>query len=200
MKTTVNQSAFIDAFHAYDRYDQFGYAALSSLFDYLEGLENDTGEELELDVIAICCDYSVDTVEDIASNYSIDIEGKPRYIAGWNMPGYMPDSDHAEFDNEDDALEYIKESAKAAIDDIITGADSDDTMADEKERSIEEWETDKNGEFGQTIGKLHYWISRDGNFPIDEDDARDAVVEYLNENTIVVDDDCEGKILYCSAF
>ena len=68
MKQTVNFSAFCDAFHAYNRYDQFGYDALKVLFDYLEELEEDTGNEMELDVIALCCDYSVDSWQDIASN------------------------------------------------------------------------------------------------------------------------------------
>ena len=73
MKQTVNLSAFMGAFHAYKRYDQFGYQALQILFDYLEDMEQDTGEELELDVISLCCDYSVDSVADIASNYDIDL-------------------------------------------------------------------------------------------------------------------------------
>jgi len=73
MKQTVNLSAFMDAFHAYKRYDQFGYTALQILFDYLEEYESETGEELELDVIALCCDYSVDSVADIAENYGIDL-------------------------------------------------------------------------------------------------------------------------------
>ncbi len=73
MKQSVNLSAFMDAFHAYKRYDQFGYSALQILFSYLEELESETGEEIELDVIALCCDYSVDSVADIASNYDIDL-------------------------------------------------------------------------------------------------------------------------------
>ena len=73
MKQTVNLSAFMDAFHAYKRYDQFGYTALRILFDYLEDMEQDTSEEIELDVISLCCDYSVDSVADIASNYDIDL-------------------------------------------------------------------------------------------------------------------------------
>lgn len=73
MKQTVNFSAFCDAFHAFKRYDQFGYNALQILFDYLEDMEQDTSEELELDVISLCCDYSVDSVADIAENYGIDL-------------------------------------------------------------------------------------------------------------------------------
>ena len=110
MKTTVNQSEFIDAFHRSDRYEQFGYDALCSLFDYFEQMEEDCGEEMEFDVIAICCDYSVDSVQDIAQNYSIDIEG------------------------------------------------------------------------------------------LDETEAQEKVLDYLDEHTTVVDHNCNGQIVYCSAF
>ena len=73
MKQSINFSAFVDAFRAYDRYDQFGYQALRVIFDYLEQYEQDCNEELELDVIAICCDYSTDHYKDIADNYRIDL-------------------------------------------------------------------------------------------------------------------------------
>jgi hypothetical protein len=80
MKRTLTKSAFRDAFHDYDHYDQFGYEALGLLFDYLEELEADTGEEIEIDVIAICCDYAVDTMEDIAANYDIEPEDVMDYL------------------------------------------------------------------------------------------------------------------------
>lgn len=75
MKQSINFSAFVDAFHAYKRYDQFGYDALKVIFDYLEEYEESCGQEIELDVIAICCDYSVEHYTAIASNYSIDLDG-----------------------------------------------------------------------------------------------------------------------------
>jgi hypothetical protein len=75
MKQSVNFTAFVDAFHAHNRYDQFGYEALQVIFDYLEEYEDSTGEEIELDVIAICCDYASEHYTAIASNYSIDLEG-----------------------------------------------------------------------------------------------------------------------------
>lgn len=58
MKQTVQEHDFLDAFRAYGRADQFTRAGLIALFDYLEELEADTGEELELDVVALCCDFS----------------------------------------------------------------------------------------------------------------------------------------------
>jgi hypothetical protein len=75
MKQSVNFSAFVDAFHACDRYDSYGYEALKVIFEYLEQYEEETGQEIELDVIAICCDYNAEHYTAIASNYSIDIDG-----------------------------------------------------------------------------------------------------------------------------
>jgi hypothetical protein len=48
---------------------------LESLFNYFEELEDGTGEALELDVIAICCEYSEESPESIAASYGLDIEG-----------------------------------------------------------------------------------------------------------------------------
>lgn len=73
MKQTINFSDFVDAFRAYDRYDQFGYQALIIVFEYLEELEESTGQELELDVVAICCNYATDNWESIVENYLIDL-------------------------------------------------------------------------------------------------------------------------------
>lgn len=73
MKTIINKSDFRSAFHDADRKDQFSYEALGLLFDYFEQIEADTGEEIELDVIAICCEYSEDSFSEIARNYSIDL-------------------------------------------------------------------------------------------------------------------------------
>jgi hypothetical protein len=73
MKTTVSIDNFRRAFEM--RPDNFSYEGLAVLFDYFEELEESMGEEIELDVIAICCDYTEDNFSDIASNYSIDLEG-----------------------------------------------------------------------------------------------------------------------------
>ena len=59
MKQTITFTDFVQAFHNHNRFDNFGYDGLTALFDYLEALEADTGEELELDVIALCCDFTL---------------------------------------------------------------------------------------------------------------------------------------------
>lgn len=72
MKTTVDKYDFRTAF-LNTRADNFTLVGLDTLFEHLEQLEQDTGEEMELDVIAICCDYNEDTWQDIAQNYDIDL-------------------------------------------------------------------------------------------------------------------------------
>lgn len=73
MKQTVTESDFRDAFRAMGRTDQFSHEGLGVLFSYLESYEQDTGEELELDVIALCCDYYEDTWDSIADSYGIEL-------------------------------------------------------------------------------------------------------------------------------
>lgn len=74
MKTTVSAHDFREAFRSV-RPNNFSYEALGYLFEYLEQFEQDTGEELELDVIAICCDFSEDTWQNIADQYGVDLDG-----------------------------------------------------------------------------------------------------------------------------
>jgi hypothetical protein len=70
MKLAIeNASQFRDEFRQCGRADQFSYEALGLLFDYLEEIDPD----YELDVIAICCEYSEDSAANIARNYGIDL-------------------------------------------------------------------------------------------------------------------------------
>jgi hypothetical protein len=69
MKTTVSSYDFQEAFERL-RPNNFSIEGLNVLFDYLEELDPD----MELDVIALCCDYCEDTLEDIIHSYSIDVE------------------------------------------------------------------------------------------------------------------------------
>jgi hypothetical protein len=71
MITTVNKSAFSDAFRDHNRTDNFSYTGLGSLFDYLEDLEEGSDTPIELDVIALCCDYSEYTLMDVMNYYDI---------------------------------------------------------------------------------------------------------------------------------
>jgi len=57
MYQTVNFYDFERAFITADR-DNFSYRGKKALFDYLEEIEAETEDGIELDVIAICCDFS----------------------------------------------------------------------------------------------------------------------------------------------
>ena len=72
MKQTINLHAFRDAFYRMGREDNFSYEGLDNLFDYLEELEQYIGEEIELDVIALCCDYAESTIDELIRDYEID--------------------------------------------------------------------------------------------------------------------------------
>jgi|TARA_B100001094_G_C18011199_1_gene710193 hypothetical protein len=74
MKETVTVFRFRDAFKQSDTYkNNFSYEGLHALFEYFEQLEDDIGEEIELDVVAICCEYTeYDSLEDFNADYSSD--------------------------------------------------------------------------------------------------------------------------------
>ena len=69
MIQTVYLSDFRDAFQRMDRGNQFSYEGLELLYDYLEECD----ESMELDVIAICCDFSECSIDEFLDSYS-DIE------------------------------------------------------------------------------------------------------------------------------
>lgn len=70
---TVYFSDFCDAFTEAGRENNFSYKGKRALFDYLEDLSDDCGKDFELDVVALCCEYSEGTYFEIAHNYRIDL-------------------------------------------------------------------------------------------------------------------------------
>ena len=95
MKTTVYLNEFRDYFQKI-RPDNFSYEGLGALFEYLEECERDTGENYELDVIALCCDFSEDTPEAIAESYSIEISdcGGDYYEISAKVKEYLEDENY----------------------------------------------------------------------------------------------------------
>ena len=70
MKQSINMYQFERAFVNMDRSNQFSYDGLKALFGYLEEYEEDSGTEVELDVIALCCEYAeYDSLEEFQGNY-----------------------------------------------------------------------------------------------------------------------------------
>jgi hypothetical protein len=73
MKQTINLFDFRRAFKDHDL-DNFTYEGLNLLFEHLEGFERDTGEEFELDVIALCCEFSEMPLSELLESYDITDE------------------------------------------------------------------------------------------------------------------------------
>ena len=72
MKQSINKSEFRDAFRACGRENQFSYEGLGLLFDWLEDWYADASSgEYELDVIALCCDFSELSLDEVLLQYEI---------------------------------------------------------------------------------------------------------------------------------
>ena len=107
MKQTIDLYAFRSAFYNMGRKDSFSYGGLEILFDYLDEVEQDTGEEMELDVISLCGEFKESTIDDLISEYGIDISACD------------PDDDEA---IEETVLEYMNDHTTVCG--VVCGATS----------------------------------------------------------------------------
>lgn len=71
MKVTLSRHEFVRMFDTYNRSNNFSVEAREALFDYFEEIDAD----MELDVIAVCCEYSeYESLEEFQKDYSEDYE------------------------------------------------------------------------------------------------------------------------------
>ena len=74
MIKTINQWEFVDEFKRI-RPDNFSRLGLLELFDYLEEIESHQMQPTELDIIAICCEYSeYESLEEFQNDYGSEYE------------------------------------------------------------------------------------------------------------------------------
>ena len=72
MKTTVDFYEFSRWFEEH-RPTNFSRNGLRELFDWLEEYEEDTGEEIEFDPIALCCEYTeYEDLDEFKANYTCE--------------------------------------------------------------------------------------------------------------------------------
>lgn len=69
MKVTLTQHDFQKAFENSIYSNKYSYAALDALWNHYEWAEVSTGEEIELDVAAIACEWSELTLADALDHY-----------------------------------------------------------------------------------------------------------------------------------
>lgn len=89
---TVDESMFVAAFDEMGRGDNFSVAARRALFDHFDEMSDDIGEAFQLDVIAICCDFS---------EYDLQL--------AINELGHVIDQDELdECEDDDEKLDYLE--------------------------------------------------------------------------------------------
>jgi hypothetical protein len=92
MKKTLSVYEIADALKR-DEYAGWSYEGSKALAEYLDQLDEDTGEDTELDVVAIRCDWSeYETATAAAMQY-----------------GWEPESDYTEQDSEEWALGWLQD-------------------------------------------------------------------------------------------
>ena len=92
-----------------------------------------------------------------------------KYVAGYNLPGYMPDSEPATFDDFATAQSYIVEEIDRDIESLYTGGGLDnDASAEDREAATNkeaqlkeaiEYVKKQTGEFSFRAGDYVYWVS-----------------------------------------
>lgn len=114
----INVYQFRDAFREI-RPDNFSYAGLGALFEYLDDLSDDIGEPITLDVIALCCEYAEYELTELLHDYD-DYHDDIRQIKADYESGELDDSEAMH-----EVCEYLSEHTQVIrIDDnnlIIAG-------------------------------------------------------------------------------
>lgn len=65
--------AFASLFNDYGRGNQFTYQGFDALYWYFSDLSDDLGEDISIDVVAICCEWTeYDSLKELADAYGID--------------------------------------------------------------------------------------------------------------------------------
>jgi hypothetical protein len=106
--TQITKYSFIDAFKQSSRKEQFSYDALGAIYDYLEDYSQDSGENVELDIVAICCEWSEMSWQDVVQSYDLDLShcdtDEERIDA---VEEYLQDETHAAVRLSDDSFVFV---------------------------------------------------------------------------------------------
>lgn len=102
---TINPSDLYHMACRMDRGSNFGYNGWKAIGEYLDNLSEDIGEDIEIDIVGICCEYSMS--EDVND--------------WWDEYGVYSDIDSEEWEEMDDeekleAIEnYLQENTSVVV-------------------------------------------------------------------------------------
>ena len=101
MYTNVSEHDFINNSNKYHQHkDNFSYDGKKALYKYLVDLEEDTGQEMEMDWIAICCSYG-------------EYESEQELLEQYNeksLDDIMDKTEVIEFKHYDNAQDYMSDN------------------------------------------------------------------------------------------
>jgi len=189
MKRDVTHCEFSDAFRDTGRGDSFSYNGLRALYDYLIEFEDGTGEEYELDVIGLDCDFSEhDSALEAAKEYGFEPEQNTDALMYYseNLLELVMTLEEAESCShpgpcDGEVADLLAQPHIAAQFDAM---DPDDIRADLEESGA--WEEDelKDDEVNKT---RFLWIAAGSiSEEYDEGEQEEAAVEWLQYRTSVI--------------
>tara|TARA_R100000084_G_scaffold73870_1_gene33123 strand:+ start:163 stop:552 length:390 start_codon:yes stop_codon:yes gene_type:complete len=66
----IDEQDFVNAFDRMNRSENFSVVGRRMLFEYLTDVEKDTGKEMELDVISLCCAFTeYESIDEYCDTY-----------------------------------------------------------------------------------------------------------------------------------
>lgn len=92
-------------FDAYNRGDQFSREGVRQLFTYLDDMAENDDRNIELDVIALCCEYTESTTADVIQDYGIELPDHGQYFYEGNH-----DNDGYEAAKEENVRDYLEQN------------------------------------------------------------------------------------------
>ncbi len=106
-------------------------------------------------------------------------EQRQPWAAGWNMPGYMPDSEPAAFSGWESARSYLRDEIERAAEETY----NEEEAAALRETAERVDALNDGDEYGETAGAYHWWLTNMGaDAGLDADEAEElATLEKLAE-------------------
>jgi hypothetical protein len=122
-------------------------------------------------------DDLIDIRDVISRIEDLESERKP-IVAGFNMPGYMPDSEPCRFSDFDEAREYLADMLETFADECDSEEPEDIAEAELMRNGAVEIRKG-DGELGVTIGNHHYWATHDESGQFEDAEDRDEYASLL---------------------
>ena len=116
-------------------------------------------------------------VRDIIARVEELREERKPWIAGWNLPGYMPDNEPAGFSTWNDARDYISEELREYAD--LFEEDNHNAIIEEAD-ALDNLDDAHNAAWGVNAGQFYWWIeAAESDGLSDEDREELATLESL---------------------